>query len=54
MQKITPFLWFDDRAGEAVNFYMSLFQNSKIGRMFRYTEDASPKNRSTGGICADD
>ena len=30
MQKITPFLWFDNQAEEAVNFYVSLFGNSKI------------------------
>lgn len=29
MQKITPFLWFDDKAEEAVNFYTSIFKNSK-------------------------
>jgi predicted 3-demethylubiquinone-9 3-methyltransferase (glyoxalase superfamily) len=30
MQKITPFLWFDNNAEEAMNFYVSLFKNSKI------------------------
>ena len=30
MQKITPFLWFDDRAGEAARFYVSVFKNSTI------------------------
>ena len=30
MQKITPFLWFDTNAEEAVNFYISIFRNSKI------------------------
>jgi predicted 3-demethylubiquinone-9 3-methyltransferase (glyoxalase superfamily) len=30
MQKITPFLWFDDNAEEAMNFYISIFKNSKI------------------------
>jgi predicted 3-demethylubiquinone-9 3-methyltransferase (glyoxalase superfamily) len=33
MQKITPFLWFDDKAEEAMNFYCSLFRNSKAGRV---------------------
>lgn len=33
MQKITPFLWFDDKAEEAANFYTSIFKNSKIGRI---------------------
>ena len=36
MQKITPFLWFDDRAEEAMKFYTSIFKNSKIGRITRY------------------
>jgi predicted 3-demethylubiquinone-9 3-methyltransferase (glyoxalase superfamily) len=36
MQKITPFLWFDDNAEEAVNFYVSVFKNSKIGKVARY------------------
>jgi predicted 3-demethylubiquinone-9 3-methyltransferase (glyoxalase superfamily) len=43
MQKITPFLWFDDQAEEAVNFYMSIFKDSKSGRIFRYSEEASEK-----------
>lgn len=30
MSKITPFLWFDDRAEEAMNFYTSIFKNSKV------------------------
>jgi predicted 3-demethylubiquinone-9 3-methyltransferase (glyoxalase superfamily) len=30
MNKITPFLWFDDRAEEAMNFYISIFKNSKV------------------------
>jgi predicted 3-demethylubiquinone-9 3-methyltransferase (glyoxalase superfamily) len=30
MKKITPFLWFDDQAEEAMNFYVSIFKNSKI------------------------
>ncbi len=30
MQKITPFLWFDNNAEEAVNFYISIFKNSKV------------------------
>src|SRR5438270_4275518 len=36
MQKITPFLWFDDNAEEAINFYTSIFKNSKIIDMSRY------------------
>ena len=38
MQKIVPFLWFDNQAEEAVNFYTSTFKNSKIGAMSRYGE----------------
>jgi len=41
MQKITPFLWFDSHAEEAVNFYISIFKNSKIGHISRYG-DAGP------------
>jgi len=38
MQKITPFLWFDNQAEEAVKFYTSLFKNSRIGKIARYDE----------------
>jgi predicted 3-demethylubiquinone-9 3-methyltransferase (glyoxalase superfamily) len=38
MQKITPFLWFDDQAEEAMNFYVSIFKNSKVGGVSRYGE----------------
>jgi predicted 3-demethylubiquinone-9 3-methyltransferase (glyoxalase superfamily) len=41
MQKITPFLWFDNQAEEAMNFYMSIFKNSKVGRVSR-CGDAGP------------
>ncbi len=37
-QKITPFLWFDQQAEEAANFYVSLFKNSKIVQVTRYGE----------------
>jgi predicted 3-demethylubiquinone-9 3-methyltransferase (glyoxalase superfamily) len=43
MQKITPFLWFDHQAEEAAKFYTSIFKNSKIGRIFRHTEEAAEK-----------
>ncbi len=36
MQRITPFLWFDGKAEEAMNFYVSVFKNSKVGRVMRY------------------
>ena len=35
MQKITPFLWFDGNAEEAVNFYCSVFKDAKAGEMVR-------------------
>lgn len=38
MKKITPFLWFNDKAEEAMNFYVSIFKNSKAGRVTRYGE----------------
>jgi predicted 3-demethylubiquinone-9 3-methyltransferase (glyoxalase superfamily) len=41
MQKITPFLWFDGNAEEAMNFYVSIFKNSKIVNVRRYG-DAGP------------
>ena len=37
MQRITPFLWFDNQAEEAVNFYVSVFKNSKITGTSHYT-----------------
>ncbi len=41
MQKITPFLWFDNNAEEAANFYVSIFKNSKVLSVSRYG-DAGP------------
>lgn len=38
MQKITPFLWFNDKAEEAMNFYVTIFKNSKTGTITRYGE----------------
>ena len=40
-QKITPFLWFDNNAEEAVTFYMSIFKNSKILHTSRNGEGGS-------------
>ena len=37
-QRVTPFLWFDDRAEEAAKFYASIFKNSKVGQVTHYTE----------------
>ena len=36
MKKISPFLWFDDQAEEAMNFYVSVFKNSKVLSVSRY------------------
>jgi predicted 3-demethylubiquinone-9 3-methyltransferase (glyoxalase superfamily) len=41
VQKITPFLWFNDQAEEAANYYVSIFKNSKITTVNRYG-DAGP------------
>lgn len=41
MQSITPFLWFDGNAEEAMNFYLSIFKNSKVLSLSRYG-DAGP------------
>ncbi|MGH8454252.1 MAG: VOC family protein [Nevskiales bacterium] len=38
MQKITPFLWFDGKAEEAINLYVSIFRNSRIGKVVRCGE----------------
>jgi len=46
MQKITPFLWFDGKAEEAMNFYVSIFKSSKIANVVRYGE-AGPGPKGT-------
>ena len=46
MQKITPFLWFNGNAEEAMNFYVSVFKNSKVGRVAR-CGDAGPGPKGT-------
>jgi predicted 3-demethylubiquinone-9 3-methyltransferase (glyoxalase superfamily) len=46
MQKITPFLWFNDNAEEAMNFYVSIFKNSKVLSVMRYG-DAGPGPKGT-------
>ncbi len=51
MQKITPFLWFDNKAEEAANFYVSIFKNSKILNVARYG-DAGPGPKGTVMIAA--
>jgi predicted 3-demethylubiquinone-9 3-methyltransferase (glyoxalase superfamily) len=46
MQKITPFLWFNDQAEEAAKFYVAIFKNSLVGRVTRYGE-AGPGPKGT-------
>lgn len=51
MQKISPFLWFDDQAEEAVKLYTSLFKNSKTGSTARYDEaGAKVSGRKAGSV----
>lgn len=50
-QKITPFLWFDDQAEEAVNFYVSIFKDAAIGDIARYGEEgAQVSGRPKGSV----
>ena len=46
-QKISPFLWFDSNAEEAVKFYTSIFDNSKIGKVMRNGDDGPGPKGST-------
>ena len=46
MQKITPFLWFDGDAEDAVKFYTSIFKNSKISRILHYGEEVAKVSES--------
>jgi predicted 3-demethylubiquinone-9 3-methyltransferase (glyoxalase superfamily) len=46
MQKITPFLWFDKQAEEAMDFYISIFKNTKVLKVTRYGE-AGPGPKGT-------
>jgi len=46
VQKITPFLWFDGQAEDAVKFYTSIFKQSKIGRILRYGEETAKVSES--------
>ena len=51
MQKIVPFLWFNGNAEEAMNFYVSIFKNSKVVRVTRYG-DAGPGPKGSVMGCA--
>src|SRR4029453_16497722 len=51
MQKISPFLWFDDNAEEAAKFYTSVFKNSKINKITRYPEEPAKQiGREPGSV----
>jgi predicted 3-demethylubiquinone-9 3-methyltransferase (glyoxalase superfamily) len=51
MQKVTPFLWFDNQAEEAAKFYTSVFENSKVGKIIRYDEAAAKAaSRPVGSV----
>jgi predicted 3-demethylubiquinone-9 3-methyltransferase (glyoxalase superfamily) len=49
VQKISPFLWFDNQAEEAVKFYISIFKNSKIGKVTRYGKEGYEIHRMPEG-----
>jgi predicted 3-demethylubiquinone-9 3-methyltransferase (glyoxalase superfamily) len=51
MQKITPFLWFDNQAEEAMRFYVSTFKNSRVVSISRYG-DAGPGPKGTAMVAA--
>jgi predicted 3-demethylubiquinone-9 3-methyltransferase (glyoxalase superfamily) len=50
MQKISPFLWFDGQAEEAANFYVSVFENSRITNVSRYAEGGSAPDGSAMSV----
>src|SRR5687767_5448048 len=47
MPRVTPFLWYDNQAEEAANFYASVFSNSRVGKITRYPE-GSPEGYAPG------
>jgi predicted 3-demethylubiquinone-9 3-methyltransferase (glyoxalase superfamily) len=49
IQKITPNLWFDSNAEDAANFYVSIFKNSGIKRISRYTKAGHDVHKRTAG-----
>jgi predicted 3-demethylubiquinone-9 3-methyltransferase (glyoxalase superfamily) len=49
MKQLTPCLWYDDNAEEAVTFYTSIFKKSRIGRVSRYTEAGFEFHRKPSG-----
>lgn len=51
MQKITPFLWYDNNAEEAANYYVSVFKNSRVKNVTRYEEEgAKASGRPAGSV----
>lgn len=51
IQKIIPYLWFDNQAEDAAKFYVSIFKNSKIGRISRFGESgAKVSGRPEGSV----
>lgn len=51
IQKISPCLWFDNQAEEAVNFYVSIFKNTKIGNITHFGEEgAKVSGRPKGSV----
>jgi predicted 3-demethylubiquinone-9 3-methyltransferase (glyoxalase superfamily) len=49
MQKIKPFLWFDNQAEAAANLYTSIFKNSNVGEITRYDEAAAQASGRPAG-----
>ena len=49
IQKITPFLWFDNQAEQAANHYVSIFRNSRIGQVTRYGKEGYEIHRMEEG-----
>ncbi len=51
MHKITTFLWFNDQAEQAAKFYVSIFKNSKVGKLARYDKaGAKASGRPSGTV----
>lgn len=49
MQKVIPFLWFDNQAEQAANFYVSVFKDSKVGEIMRYDDAAANQAKMPKG-----
>jgi predicted 3-demethylubiquinone-9 3-methyltransferase (glyoxalase superfamily) len=48
LQRITPFLWFDDQAEPAATFYTSVFENSRVAAITRYSQGKRAGLRPAG------